>query len=586
MPHHQSGVHRRALLGAVGTAAATASAGCLDELLNNTNRTPPKQVSLRVKAVPADDDDQAVLLARRYVDTLEAVGIDTAFELKSETELHRDVLLNADFEIAILERSTVGEPDALRPMLHSLYAEESGWQNPFGITSPSLDEVLEEQCATSGYARERAVDDLQAELLTLQPFSVVAYPEFLAVANAGLGEAWQRPIRTPLDLLGAGPRGAGRRETLRLATTDGELSRNRNPFAVEYRNRELLLDLLYDPLARRTVGAVRPWLADAWNWGEREDGTTTLTVTLRPDLAWHDGTALTASDVAFTYRFLADTSLGKADGQVPAPRYRAQSSLVRSVSAVDDRTVRLAIRDCSREVGLWTLTAPVLPEHVWRERSVVVDDYVTRALVWENPRPVGSGPLRFAGASRGESVTLRRYADHFLTRSGLGPALEDLRGGPAFETLEVTVVPSSAAAVELVDAGDADASLGSLSTAEVARANRADDVRLLVGEPTSQFVVAFNTRSAPLSNWRFRRVLARLLDRPAVVDEVFDGYARPADSPLVGSGFVPDDLAWDGTSEVGAFPGEDGALDPAAARDLFREAGYRYDGDDRLVTKG
>lgn len=575
---------RRALLGGVGTAAATATAGCLEELLNNTNRKPPKQVSLRLKTVPADDDDESVLLARRYVDTLESVGIDVSFELKSETELFRDVLLNQDFEIALLERPTIDRPDHLRPMLHSLFAEETGWQNPFGITSPSLDDVLEEQRNTSGYVREQAVHDVQDELLTLQPFSVVAYPEYLAVVRAGLGQRWQRPLQSALDFLRIGGDGrTSRRRTFRVATSDGEMSRNRNPLAIEYQNRESFLRLLYDPLGRNVVGAIRPWLAAEWRWLDTENPT--LSVGLRPDLTWHDGTPLTAEDVAFTYRFLRDTSLGKADGEVPAPRYRAQSSLVDSARAVDSRTVELTFGDCSREVALQALTAPVFPAHVWSETTNVVGEYLTRALVWENPRPVGSGPLRFAGATRGDSVTLRRFDDHFLTRTGLSPALQQFQGGVSFDRLEVQVVPSGAAAIELIDAGDADASTSSISNGEVARANRADDVRLLVGEPSSLFVLAFNTRSAPLSNWRFRRVLARLLDREAVVEDVFDGYARPADSPLEGSGFVPARLAWDGESEVGPFPGDDGDLNPEAARDLFRDAGYRYDGEGRLVTK-
>ncbi len=113
--------------------------------------------------------------------------------------------------------------------------------------------------------------------------------------------------------------------------------------------------------------------------------------------------------------------------------------------------------------------------------------------------------------------------------------------------------------------------------------SRTEGLRLLLDRAEPFYLVGYNCRRAPLSNERFRRVLARLLDRESLVSAAFRGYADAAEAPLRPP-WTPEALAWDGTAEL-PFLGEAGELDVEAARAAFREAGYRYD-DDRLVTRG
>ena len=210
---------------------------------------------------------------------------------------------------------------------------------------------------------------------------------------------------------------------------------------------------------------------------------------------------------------------------------------------------------------------------------------MTEALVWNNPNPVGSGPLRFERARPKESFVLRRFEDHFLT--GVSP-LDELgrfAGGFPFDVLEFVLVPSDQAAVELVKRGEADVTGSPLTQREVPDIGRVEDLALSVSRPNSFYHVGYNARTPPNSNTRFRRAVAHLLDKGHVVDEYFDGYAKPAASPLARDGAMAPELQWKGTDPVAPFPGEDGELDVERARELFRDAGYRYANQGQLVTR-
>jgi len=582
---------RRAAIASLAGFAAT-SAGCLDRVRNVAGHDRPERVSLSIKAASADADPFAIDIARRLANNLEAVGVAARVTPVTSEELRRQVLLNTDFDLYVgrFPASDSLDPDALYPLLHSRFTSEPGWQNPFGYTDLELDELLERQRASSGGRRRRAVADIQDRIARTLPFLTLALPDHLTASRAAADADWV--VESGLGLLTVEATGEANRDPdgeLRLTTTDERITENQNPLAAEFRQSGALTGLLYDPLARPVDGRIAPWLATDWAWGE-DGGAATARVTLRADLSWHDGEPLTGEDVAFTYRLLADTSLGDRESPVPASRFRGRSSLVEDADAVDDRTVELRFATASPEVARRALTVPVLPRHVWRDRTGEAGvaglgpEGVTEALVTSNADPVGSGPLRFDRAAPGDSVALERNPDHFLHRESPEGIPSNLRGKPAFERLVVKVTASNMSAVELVANGDADATLSYLGPDTVPRIVRSDALRLTANRSPSFYHLGFNARRAPLSNPRFRRAVARLLDKGSLAAETFDGYATPAATPLAGTPWASDDLAWNGADPARPFFGTDGTLDAERARAAFREIGYRYDDRGRLVA--
>ena len=302
-------ISRRTALAGVGLAAG--SAGCIGRARNIMGREGASQLVLEIRATPADEDPNGIRIARTLAENLNAVGVDARVDTLSGTDLRRTVLLNHDFDMYVGQYTEVlpFDPDALYGLTHSQFTAEPGWQNPFGFTDLAVDDLLEAQRTASESDRPAVVADLQQAVCKQQPFTVVGFPDALAAVRTDRFVGWEMgPPVSAIGLLGLRHVGEQPEDdeptTLRLATADGRIAENWNPIAAEYRRYGTFVSLVYDRLATTDGEQVIPWLAREWEWTDPQ----TLEVTLR-DTTWHDGEPLTASDAAFTYAFLQDTSM-------------------------------------------------------------------------------------------------------------------------------------------------------------------------------------------------------------------------------------------------------------------------------------
>lgn len=560
----------------------------------------PDQVSLDIKTVPVDTDPNALRITRLVAEWLTAAGIDTTVTPMAEQELLRDVLLNHEFDLFVFRApSQIDDPDALYSLLHSKFAVSRGWQNPFGYTNLDVDDALETQRRTAGADRRDAIARLQRTIARTNPFTVVCHPDDIRAArtdrftnwrytnpSAPFGYLWVDRAEHDRDGIPEEDAGVTDMTTLRVIVTDARATENLNPIAVEFRGAGVFTGLLYDALGYRTAeDAIEPWLASSWSITEGDVGPVAR-VELQDELSWHDGNPITAADIAFTYRFLSDTTLdaddSTEDDPVPAPSYQGRSTLVSTVDAIDEQTIDISFVECEPVVAKRAFTVPVLPEHIWADRTETVSlggielGAATEALVTDNLPPVGSGPLSFVRNDAKEALVLERFDEHFLTRDE-GAIPHDYSGGPSFDRLEVQAVGSDSAAVDLVAVGDADITGTTVGPDVVPRIGRSDALDLLVDRSNSFYLVGYNAREAPLTNHRFRNALAHLIDKQFIAENVFDGYAKPAASPLDGTNWLPADLEWTERDPVAPFHGTRGELDVEGAQEELRDAGYRYE---------
>ena len=589
-------ITRRQLLGGAAALSLGSTSGCIQRIRSILNRDSPSAVTLSVTAPPADSDRMATLLARHLVENLEAVGINSTLNVLPETELYREVLLNGNYDLFVAQIPPMDDPQALYSLLHSVYAAEPGWQNPYRYANLSADDLLEAQRSAAGEQRREAVGDVLELLCRDQPLTTVAFPDEIRAVRADNFTGWEnRPLQNPLSYLTlerAPSIPSSEELRLQLAVADSRMSQNLNPLSVEYRQMNPVTDLLYDSLVRRIEDELVPWLAADYSL----ETDRQLRVSLRPGLRWHDGTSLTAEDVAFTYEFLADTSLGKVAQTVPSPRFRAWSGLVTDAYAIDDTTVELSLVDASEEVAVQALTVPLFPEHIWRDLSEVADiqgiegsGNVTSAIVNSNTEPVGSGPLAVENVSGDEAVVLRPFEDHFLQRGAgiLDGIPEEFVGEPSFDMLEFVMVPSNETAVNQVAQGEVDATATSVDPREaiIERIIGASGVSQFTEQSHSPYQIGFNTGSTPFSNPYFRRLIARLVDKEYVTEEIFEGYGRPAAHPFDGTQWNPEDLSFDQTDPVVPFIGADGEVNVSEARAAFRQRGFEFDENDTFILQ-
>lgn len=568
---------RRSLLAGATGGVTAGLAGCLDRFLGTSARSEPDQISFTIKTLPADEDTKAIQIARQCADNFEAVGIDVTLDVIAERALLTDVLYNHDFDVFVTPFPGIENPDELRPLLHSEFTEESGWQNPFGFASPRIDDLLETLLEEPDANRSWILEEIQRELIDQQPFSVIAYPDLTFAVASWIDEEWELQSLSSFESLLRISTDQPPRDLARIGVLTKHITENRNPLAAEYRGRDNVLELVYDPLIKVHNDELIPWLATDWTISDQQ-----ITIQLRSGVEWHDGEPLTPSDVAFTYEFLQDTSKGEADVPIPAPRFRDRSSRIDSVSVSDDDAVELTFRSGTQSTAPRLLTVPVLPEHIWESRSEIVQDGLTAAITAPNDEPIGTGPLQFADGQRDEFVQLERVDGHFIESAA---GIEPFSGELPFERLEFTVEPNFGWIIERITNGEMAATATPIESDTIETVETTDGVRLLTEQTNSFYMIGYNTRHHPLGVHTFRNALSRFIDREQTVETVFEGRAEIAETPVLRSGTVPDEVQWTGASALGAFPGTDGEIDGEQARGLLREIGFRYNDAGELLTQ-
>ncbi len=272
----------------------------------------------------------------------------------------------------------------------------------------------------------------------------------------------------------------------------------------------------------------------AESWDVTPDGLT-YTFRLRPGLTWHDGVALTASDVAFTI-----TQVQAGDFGGPPSMSAAWAGV--QVFVADARTVLFHLVEPSAEF-LSRASIGLVPRHL-------ADQMAGRGFdipAFER-MPVGAGPYRVRAIEDGH-VRLERFERY-------------AHGAPRIGRIELRLARDSAEQARLLADGKADAALLSETPTDgEARIAGRRDLRAMLLTRSAFTLLYFNLHLPPLDDEGTRRALTAALDRSALASTAGRGLA--GSTP-----FVPGTWA--------EIPATDLAADPDA---MLEAAGWRLEGD-------
>ncbi len=552
------------------------TAGCLREIRSILNMDAEDRMELSIATVPADDDHPLVTIANRLRDNLEAIGVQTSIDLIELSEFRLQVLFNHDFDVAVVRHPGIPNPDNLYSLFHSKYAPERGWQNPYGLTNYDIDSLLDNQRQQSGTDRVSSIEQLLELIVQEQPVAPICFPTTRRFTRtAGFQPPLERPPTTSAEILAVSL--SDPTDGLTVAMRETSSTVNLNPISIEFRNRGFIAGLLYDSLIRIHDGEVVPWLSSAITWDDNR-----AQVSLR-DATWHDGSPVTSDDVAFTYRFFSDTTADDVDARAPVPRFRGRSSLVESIDVIDTTTLEFTF-DAERTVARRAFTLPIIPRHIWKDRRdsasigpISGSEMVTEALVTDNFPPVGSGPYRYRASEELEYLELERVDTHFTTSA------DDLHNfRPPAETMSFEAVPNEGTMIDGLESGAYEFAL--TPPTEAIQSELPTEISVLEKPGTELIHIAYNLKRSPLSNRNFRHIVSRMVDKVAIVDELFDGYARPTATPISDPSWVPNSLQWDGTDPITPFFGTSGEFDEESARSAIMDAGFSYDDEGYIIN--
>ena len=302
---------------------------------------------------------------------------------------------------------------------------------------------------------------------------------------------------------------------------------------------------LFDGLVEydKTLSRLEPRLAERW---EVAKAGQEITFHLRRDVRWTDGEPFTARDVQFGFDLIRDPSTLTA--------YAEDYRQVQSFELLDDYTFRVSYeKPFAPALASWG-SMVVLPRHLLAGKDINQSDF--------GQHPVGLGPHKFESWERNTRFTLRANAGYY-------------RGAPWIERVVYRVIPDEATQFLELKSGGLD--MMGLTPLQYTRQTDtpvfARDFRKYRYVSNAYTYLGYNLSDPRFADVRVRRAFGMAINKQEIVDAVLFGLGRTSEGPYrPGTAWVNERLR--------PMP-----YDPAAARALLAEAGWRDTDGDGIVEK-
>ena len=273
-----------------------------------------------------------------------------------------------------------------------------------------------------------------------------------------------------------------------------------------------------------------------------------ITVMLRPDATWHDGSPVTVEDIKWSLdRAVSAKSL--------APPQMSTGSIVSpdQFRIIDEHTIEVTLPKPDR-LGLANLCVPycIMINSKLAKQHVTADD--PWALDWLKSNTAASGAYKVENFKPGENIILRRNE---TWKGGAGGQL------PFFQRIICQTVPEPATRANLIERGDADLAID-LAASDITAMEKSPRAKVVSMPQSNGFThVSMNTQMAPFDNVKVRQAIAAALP----YEDMFKAALFERGKRLYGA-------EWSGLPPDSSFPQPMPLkTDLARAKQLLAEAG-------------
>jgi len=272
-------------------------------------------------------------------------------------------------------------------------------------------------------------------------------------------------------------------------------------------------------------GNVVPHLATGYTIND--DGTV-VSITLRDDVFFHDGTKFNAEAVKANIERIKDPALANA--------FATLMGAVNGVTVTGEYSV---------DLHLDAPFAPLLPHLTHASQAIMAPSSMGDENVHQNP--VGTGPFVLDSWVRGEQLRLVRNDNYW-------------RAPTKLDSLTFRPLSEGATRIALVQTGAAHVATH-VPPQDVERIDALDDVTVHKVDSMRTIYIFFNNYRAPFTDQRVRQALNYAVDKEAIVEFVLGGAGRVSDAAIAPGVF--------GYTPTGVYE-----YNPERARELLAEAGF------------
>lgn len=296
-----------------------------------------------------------------------------------------------------------------------------------------------------------------------------------------------------------------------------------------------------------------PRLAEKW---ELSKDNKEFTFYLRKTAKFHDGTAVTAEDVKFSFDVIFQPNSGSS-------LWRQAFENIESVTIIDTTTIKFVAKNTYYKNFEQVATLYVIPKHVYG------DLVKSKNMQYEL---VGAGPYSLDKFTRGENLVLKRFPDWY------GFTDEQFKNRFNFESITGWFIQDEAIAIDRLEKGELDytdlrAEAFQTLTNQRPWGTKIKKVKYTNAAPKSWYFYGWNHRNTLFRSKNARVALSRLMDREAMIKKYLFGLAKAAVAPM-----------WfqSPTFPEGAKPLN---YDPVKAKKLLIEDGWLDENKNGIIEK-
>ncbi|MFD2179940.1 ABC transporter substrate-binding protein [Veronia pacifica] len=280
-----------------------------------------------------------------------------------------------------------------------------------------------------------------------------------------------------------------------------QLTRNFNPYIEQ--NLKTTLDFIYEPLVvfnQLDGNKAVPRLAKSYSIS---DDLRTVTFDIREGVKWSDGKALTAEDVAYSYKLIQENASIDLAGN---------AKLITDVK-VKGNSVVIGLAEANAQAPFQLVKTPIVPKHVWSK--------VEKPEAFFNENPVGSGPF-----TEIDTFTSNLYVQcenpNYWDAANLDV---DCLRAPLIKSNDGLLAKVVASELDWTSSfiPDIDSTYASINkNHQYWAAPVGSSVNFLVN-----FVNPDAAKNEALTNIDFRRAMSTAVDRETIIDIAFYGNGSP-----------------------------------------------------------
>jgi peptide/nickel transport system substrate-binding protein len=306
----------------------------------------------------------------------------------------------------------------------------------------------------------------------------------------------------------------------------------------------LSVGFVYEPLVYVNPlqnGKTTPMLATSWTWGA---GDKSITFTIRKNVKFSDGSALTPADVVYTFNLLKKYAALDLTGVW---------SVLSSVTQTSSDQVTMAFKTAAVPYFYYIADeTPIVPEHIWSK--------IANPVTYPDTNPVGTGPYEVNPCAKA-NITYTANPHYWQP------------GEPHIAKVEYPAYTSNTTANDQLQNGQAQWGSQYIPGIKPFYTAKSSNFHYWF-PPTVNVSLVPNQKNSLLSNVKVRQAMSYAIDRSKVSTIGESGYEPPANQAGI---VTPTFSSWLDSSQLASDGGY--AYNPAKAKQLLASAGFKMGSD-------